>query len=97
MTVSTGYRLYMDGNAWCAVGPHFKCLATDPAGFGETQEVAVAALNAEPSHRTWLRRINGQPAKLEDFAVEKFCSRCKEFYPEDIAADGCRDPGCTQH
>ena len=66
----TGYRLFMDGNAWCAVGPHFKCLAIDPAGFGETEEAAVAALNADEGHRTWLRRINGQPAKLEDFKIE---------------------------
>lgn len=70
MERKTGHRLFLDGNAWCAVGPHFKCLATDPAGFGGTQQEAVDQLLADPSYRSWLIRINGIPPTLADFTVE---------------------------
>jgi hypothetical protein len=68
--MSMGYRLFMDGNAWCAVGPHFECLATDPAGFGETKEQAVAALLADRSFQGRLKRMNGTPPSLAEFTIE---------------------------
>jgi hypothetical protein len=37
-------RTFMDGNAWCAVGPDFINLQESPAGFGETREAAIHAL-----------------------------------------------------
>lgn len=37
-------RTFMDGNAWCAVGPDFINLQESPAGFGETRESAIRAL-----------------------------------------------------
>lgn len=37
-------RTFMDGNAWCAVKPDFINLQESPAGFGDTREAAIAAL-----------------------------------------------------
>lgn len=64
-------RLFLDGNAWCAVGPHFKCLATDPAGFGGTQHEAVAQLLADTSYRSWLIRVRAPEPTLADFEIEQ--------------------------
>lgn len=77
-------RLYMGGNQWCAVGPGFRNLAIDPAGFGDTQEAAVAELNATV----------GESAEVDEFEVGGFCRRCKEWVREDEDMDGCRDPDC---
>jgi len=40
-------RVFMDGDAWCAVFPDFVNLQESPAGFGETPEAARKALAAE--------------------------------------------------
>ena len=56
-------RLYTDGDQWCAVGPHFRNLQEDAAGFGDTQVEAVASLNAA-RHET---------ADVKDFEVGSFC------------------------
>lgn len=50
---SHGFHLFIDGNAWCAVGPHFVDLMQSPAGFGATQAEAVAALHREFSKDRW--------------------------------------------
>lgn len=39
-------QVYMDGDAWCAVGDGFINLQESPAGFGKTPSEAVDALNA---------------------------------------------------
>lgn len=39
-----GVLLHRDGNAWCAVRPDFIDLQQSPAGFGYTQEKAIAEL-----------------------------------------------------
>lgn len=39
-------RTFMDGNQWCAVRPDFTNLQESPAGFGDTKEEAVAALQS---------------------------------------------------
>lgn len=77
-------RLYMDGNQWCAVGPWFRNLAIDHAGFGNTQSDAVANLNAT-------RREN---LVVKDFEVGGFCRQCKDWVAEKQIMDGCRDPDC---
>lgn len=77
-------RLYMDGNAWCAVGPHFRNLQLDEAGFADTQAEAVANLNAARHENT----------NVEDFEVGGFCRQCTEWVPEDVQTEGCRDPNC---
>lgn len=79
-------RLYLDGNMWCAVDIGFRNLAQDPAGFGPTQEEAVAQLlQASP---------NKQSIDLSSFEVGGFCSRCQEWIVEGEVPDGCRDPDC---
>ncbi|KKL62129.1 hypothetical protein LCGC14_2188310 [marine sediment metagenome] len=77
-------RLYMDGNMWCAVGLHFRNLAIDDAGFGETQKEAVANLNTA-------RRENNT---VEDFEIGGFCRQCKVWVEDGLQMDGCRDPDC---
>lgn len=62
-------RLYMDGDMWCAVGPDFRNLAIDPAGFGKTEAEAVADLNS-------VRREN---VAIEKFEVGGFCHQCGEW------------------
>lgn len=39
--IHSGFHLFRDGDAWCAVGPHFYDLMRSPAGFGNTHDVAV--------------------------------------------------------
>lgn len=38
------YRIFKDGDRWCAVGPGFRNLQEDPAGFGPTPHAALANL-----------------------------------------------------
>ena len=87
-TISTALpphrRLYMDGNMWCAVGPHFRNLAIDDAGFGETHEDAAAQLNI----------VRREDKAVEDFEVGRFCGQCKDWVAEEAVMEGCRDPDC---
>lgn len=39
-----GIRVYLDGDAWCAVAPGFLDIQSSPAGFGATPREAVEAL-----------------------------------------------------
>ena len=41
-------RTFKDGNAWCAVRPDFINLQESDAGFGDTREEAIAALEVSP-------------------------------------------------
>ena len=77
-------RLYRDGNQWCAVGLHFRNLAVDRAGFGDTQADAVMNLNA----------ARHEKAEVEDFEIGGFCRQCKEWVAEEDVMEGCRDPLC---
>lgn len=77
-------RLYTDGNVWCAVGPQFRNLAMDKAGFGDTQAEAVANLNA----------ARHESKAVEDFEVGGFCRQCTAWVQEEAEMDGCRDPDC---
>lgn len=45
-------RTFMDGNAWCAVKPDFINLQESDAGFGDTREEAIAALDSAISTQT---------------------------------------------
>lgn len=38
------YRVFMDGNQWCAVGPAFIDLQQSPAGFADTPYLALERL-----------------------------------------------------
>lgn len=80
-------RLYMDGNMWCAVGPGFRNLALDKAGFGATKTGAVANLNG-------LHNRVSDKRPVEDFEAGGFCSQCKDWVAEETVMEGCRDPDC---
>lgn len=67
MDVRQGFHLYMDGNAWCAVGPHHIDLMQSSAGFGDTQQAAVDDLWRQIKD-TAPCRASSKPA-LEKFKV----------------------------
>lgn len=46
-------RFVRDGNMWCAFMPDFINLAESPAGFGETQDLAEADLQANIARSTF--------------------------------------------
>jgi hypothetical protein len=53
-----GFHLFRDGDAWCAVGPHFIDLMKSYAGFGDTKEDAVRGLHARMrSDRWWDNKV----------------------------------------
>lgn len=77
-------QLFLDGNAWCAVGPYFRDLMQDHAGFGETQGDAVAELNEQ--------RRDEKPLEIHDFIV--VCPRCNAPNEWGSEPDGCEDFFC---
>jgi hypothetical protein len=42
--MADGYRIFLDGDMWCAVGPGFVNLQESPAGFGSTPILALRRL-----------------------------------------------------
>lgn len=52
-----GYRIFRDGNMWCAVGPHFRNPQQDHAGFGETPELAYEALMLNDGYRAKMHNL----------------------------------------
>lgn len=65
MDVKQGFHLYMDGNAWCAVGPHHIDLQQSAAGFGATQQEAVDDLWRQIKDKAECR-ASGKP-RVSDF------------------------------
>jgi hypothetical protein len=68
----TGYRLFLDGNKWCATGPGFEDLQSSPAGFGSTKEAAREALIMDIEkypHRRGELTVEAVPAVEEFTAV----------------------------
>jgi hypothetical protein len=55
LDVAHGFHVYRDGNAWCAVGPHFIDLMKSDAGFGDTPEAAVDDLRGALAKQEWWR------------------------------------------
>lgn len=51
--VSHGFHVFRDGNAWCAVGPHFIDLMQSDAAFGDTPEIAVENLRIQVAGQRW--------------------------------------------
>ena len=84
--IGDGYRLYMDGNKWCAVHPHFIDLQKSHGGFGDTQQEAVDDLKS--------RVGDGWDCKIEDFEVGGYCKPCRDWVEEIAVMEGCRDPVC---
>lgn len=50
--VFPGYRVYRDGDQWCAVGRDFRNLQESHAGFGLTPESALIALLKDETNGT---------------------------------------------
>jgi hypothetical protein len=65
-----GYFVFRDGEAWCAVGPHFTNYQESLAGCGPTKEEAIAKLVSDPRFQIWLKDVNGGAPKLSDFKEE---------------------------
>lgn len=72
-----GYRIYKDGNEWCAVGPGFIDLQQSPAGFADTPGGALARLMQEHG-KEWAEK-NGEwvkSATKPEPASEDACPNC---------------------
>lgn len=74
MAQPLGYRLYLDGDQWCAVANNFVNLAEFEAGFGSTPLEALASLLERQSHlilfgiwnvggQCWVRADSGNDFK----------------------------------
>lgn len=74
---SRGFRIYPDGDQWCAVPPDFVSLQESVAGFGCTPSEALEAL--EMNLRVELE------AEWDDNGLETICSR-ESFVEQAIAA-----------
>jgi len=72
MDVSHGWHIFRDGNAWCAVGPHFVDLMQLKAGFGDTPDAAIVALRGELDHDPWWR--NKPLPTLDKFTIHNLKS-----------------------
>lgn len=69
LDVAHGFHLFMDGNAWCAVGPHFRDLMQDRAGFGDTQQAAYEAWWKDNEHSPNFRAVVHSKPDLSRFTV----------------------------
>ena len=67
--VSQGFHLFKDGNAWCAVGPHFQNLQESDAGFGDTMCDATNALEETREKRRQCGEKNLKRLTWLDFKV----------------------------
>lgn len=65
--VRHGFHIFRDGNAWCAVGPHFIDMMKSDIGFGETIGEAHLALKRVAEKSVWWRDKTFPP--LERFTV----------------------------
>lgn len=66
---SHGFHIFMDGNAWCAVGPHFRDLQQDRAGFGYTPESAFAAWWEANENSANIRAVVHSKPEFSEFTV----------------------------
>lgn len=60
------YRVFKDGNQWCAVGPAFTNLQESPAGFADTPYLALERLTeaeAEERRKVWRAASPTPPTK----------------------------------
>jgi hypothetical protein len=65
---SHGFHIFRDGNAWCAVGPHFIDLMKSNAGFGDTPQDAVNELCKKFEGQSWWR--NKALPTLDEFKID---------------------------
>lgn len=62
-----GFYIFLDGDAWCAVGPHFIDIMQSDCGFGGTPEEAVSALHEVMLMDSWWQ--NKPLPTFEEFTV----------------------------
>lgn len=67
--IAHGFHIFRDGNAWCAVGPHFQDLQTSEAGFGDTPEEAHAAFRDECMRSSWWQKQPGPFPAIDRFTI----------------------------
>lgn len=69
----TGWKVFRDGNQWCAVGPGFVDLQESDAGFGDDIEGAIADLKEKVA-------IVPKLSKFEiDFDNERRKHECERY------------------
>lgn len=85
--LSTGFHIYRDGNMWCAIGPHFRNLQEDNAGFGGTPEAAYDAWWDANAHRGGFRTGWAKPAFAKFVIHIDNCDVCGAVV--DPNADAC--------
>lgn len=68
---SHGFHIFKDGNMWCAVGPHFRNIQEDRAGFGETPLIAYTAWWAANEHSPNIRAVVHSEPGLDAFTVHQ--------------------------
>lgn len=69
--VSHGFHIFMDGNAWCAVGPAFRDLQQDSAGFGHTPRAAYEAWWSANERLTNFRAVVHSKPDFSRFTVQQ--------------------------
>ncbi len=69
--VSRGFHVFRDGDSWCAVGPTFRDLQQDRAGFGDTAELAVDAWWAANADDRGFRSVVHIRPRFESFKVHQ--------------------------
>jgi hypothetical protein len=67
-----GLKLSRDGNAWCVTRSDFECLATDPAGFGDTILEAMADL---------CKQLGYTPSKMWGATFKDLCQPASKTQP----------------
>jgi hypothetical protein len=68
---SHGFHIFKDGSAWCAVGPHFRDLMQDRAGFGDAPEDAFEAWWQANENSPNIRAVVQTKPAFSDFTVHQ--------------------------
>lgn len=79
------YRVFMDGDAWCATGLGFINLQESRAGFGPSPQEAVTALIAADSHAEQRRR---------EGIRQWHCNNCQHEFGRGTPHDHAPCPRC---
>lgn len=83
--ISIEYRIFKDGDAWCATGAGFSNLQESIAGFGANPIDALAALWKEQTDAEILRRKNVRYWK---------CNNCRREFSRQWYGDCAPCPAC---
>jgi len=81
------YRIYLDGDMWCAVGPNFVDLQESKAGFGKTPNEAIADLlitSSEPAkssgdRESFITHLRNHSSKIGNAAADMLAADAQEI------------------